>query len=131
MLALPLSWPLRDRTVVLIGDGPWLERKRALFARTPATLKVFDNGRWPEAADLADASLIVVAFEDRALAEKGAALARTVSAPLNVVDYPDLSDFHVPAIIDRGPLSIGVATGGVAPVLARETRTKIEAAIPP
>ena len=131
MLALPLSWPLRDRTVVLVGDGPWLERKRALFARTPATLKIFDNGRWPEAADLADASLIVVAFEDRALAEKGAALARTVSAPLNVVDYPDLSDFHVPAIIDRGPLSIGVATGGVAPVLARETRTRIEAAIPP
>ncbi len=131
MLALPLSWPLRDRTVVLIGDGPWLERKRALFARTPATLKIFDNGRWPEAADLASASLIVVAFEDRALAEKGAALARTVNAPLNVVDYPDLSDFHVPAIIDRGPLSIGVATGGVAPVLARETRTKIEAAIPP
>ena len=131
MLALPLSWPLRDRTVVLIGDGPWLERKRALFARTPATLKVFDEGRWPQAEDLAEASLIVVAFEDRTLAEKGAALARTVSAPLNVVDYPDLSDFHVPAIIDRGPLSIGVATGGVAPVLARETRTRIEAAIPP
>ncbi len=131
MLALPLSWPLRDRTVVLIGGGPWLERKRALFARTPATLKIFDNGRWPGAADLAEASLIVVAFEDRALAEKGAALARTVNAPLNVVDYPDLSDFHVPAIIDRGPLSIGVATGGVAPVLARETRTRIEAAIPP
>lgn len=136
MLALPLSWPLRDRTVVLIGDGPWLERKRALFARTPAELKVFevkvlDGGRWPQAADLAEASLIVVAFEDRALAEKGAALARTTNAPLNVVDYPDLSDFHVPAIIDRGPLSIGVATGGVAPVLARETRTKIEAAVPP
>ncbi len=131
MLALPLSWPLRDRTVVLIGEGPWLERKRALFARTPATLKVFDEGRWPDAADLADASLIVVAFEDRALAEKGAALARTANAPLNVVDYPDLGDFHVPAIIDRGPLSIGVATGGVAPVLARETRTKIEAAVPP
>src|SRR6185312_12012843 len=99
MLALPLSWPLRDRTVILIGDGPWLERKRALFARTPAELKVFevkvlDGGRWPEAADLAGASLIVVAFEDRALAEKGAALARTAGAPLNVVDYPDLSDFH-------------------------------------
>jgi uroporphyrin-III C-methyltransferase/precorrin-2 dehydrogenase/sirohydrochlorin ferrochelatase len=131
MLALPLSWPLRDRTVVLIGDGPWLERKRALFARTPATLKIYDNGQWPDATDLTGAALIVVAFEDRALAEKGAALARTTNAPLNVVDYPDLSDFHIPAIIDRGPLSIGVATGGVAPVLARETRNKIEAAIPP
>ena len=131
MLALPLSWPLSDRTVVLMGDGAWLERKLALFARTPATLRVFTGGRWPQAADLADAALIVVAFEDRALAERGAALARTSKAPLNVVDYPDLSDFHVPAIIDRGPLSIGVATGGTAPVLARETRARIEAAVPP
>ncbi len=131
MLALPLSWPLSDRTVVLMGDGAWLERKLALFARTPATLRVFTGGRWPDAADLADAALIVVAFEDRALAERGAALARTSKAPLNVVDYPDLSDFHVPAIIDRGPLSIGVATGGTAPVLARETRARIEAAVPP
>ncbi|MEI9905376.1 MAG: siroheme synthase CysG [Asticcacaulis sp.] len=80
---------------------------------------------WPRRA------LIVVAFEDRELAEKGAALARTAKAPLNVVDFPDLSDFHVPAIIDRGPLSIGIATGGTSPVLARETRAKIEAAVPP
>lgn len=131
MLALPLSWPLSDRTVVLMGEGAWLERKIALFARTPATLRVFTDGQWPEASDLSDAALIVVAFEDRALAERGAALARSSRAPLNVVDYPDLSDFHVPAIIDRGPLSIGVATGGTAPVLARETRAKIEAAVPP
>lgn len=144
MNALPLSWPLQGRRVVLIGAGAWLVRKVSLLARTPAELIVFTpteptrieaqatvHVRWPEPADLADAALIVVAFEDRALAEQGATLARQARAPLNVVDYPDLSDFHFPAIIDRGALSIGVATGGVAPVLARETRTKIEAAIPP
>ncbi|MBP2160186.1 MULTISPECIES: siroheme synthase CysG [Asticcacaulis] len=144
MLALPLSWPLENRQVVLIGEGAWLTRKLNLFARTPAQLTVFTpveatlieaeatvHTRWPDAGELNDAALIVVAFEDRALAEKGATLARTSRAPLNVVDYPDLSDFHFPAIIDRGPLSIGVATGGTAPVLARETRRKIEAAVPP
>ena len=149
MNALPLSWPLQGRRVVLIGAGAWLVRKVALLARTPAELTVFTpteptrieatatvHVRWPQAGELNDAALIVVAFEDRALAEQGAALARPnpanqTRAPLNVVDYPDLSDFHFPAIVDRGPLSIGIATGGVAPVLARETRTKIEAAIPP
>jgi uroporphyrin-III C-methyltransferase/precorrin-2 dehydrogenase/sirohydrochlorin ferrochelatase len=139
MLALPLSWPLENRQVVLIGAGAWAIRKLNLLNRTPAKIIVFAPladladalPRWPEAAELADAALIIVAFEDRALAEKGAALARTSRAPLNVVDFPDLSDFHVPAIIDRGSLSIGVATGGTAPVLARETRRKIEAAIPP
>ncbi|MCR6659085.1 MAG: bifunctional precorrin-2 dehydrogenase/sirohydrochlorin ferrochelatase [Asticcacaulis sp.] len=143
MLALPLSWPLENRQVVMIGAGAWAIRKLTLLNRTPAKVTVFapladlapDSigalPRWPEAAELADAALIIVAFEDRQLAEKGAALARTSSAPLNVVDFPDLSDFHVPAIIDRGTLSIGVATGGTAPVLARETRRKIEAAVPP
>ncbi|MDV6331686.1 siroheme synthase CysG [Asticcacaulis sp. 201] len=139
MLALPLSWPLENRQVVLIGAGAWATRKLTLLRRTPATLHLFAPladladalPRWPQPAELADAALIIVAFEDRAMAEKGAALARTSRAPLNVVDFPDLSDFHVPAIIDRGSLSIGVATGGTAPVLARETRRKIEAAVPP
>lgn len=139
MLALPLSWPLENRQVVLIGAGAWAIRKLTLLNRTPAKVTVFAPladltdalPRWPEAAELADASLIIVAFDDRTLAEKGAGLARTSRAPLNVVDFPDLSDFHVPAIIDRGTLSIGVATGGTAPVLARETRRKIEAAVPP
>ena len=144
MLALPLSWPLENRRVVLIGAGAWLVRKVNLLKRTPAHVVAYQpieqsvledvsasHARWPDTAELADAALIVVAFEDRGLAEKGAALARTSRAPLNVVDFPDLSDFHFPAIIDRGPMSIGVATGGTAPVLARETRTRIEAAVPP
>ncbi|MGA9658361.1 MAG: siroheme synthase CysG [Asticcacaulis sp.] len=143
MLALPLSWPLTNRQVVLIGAGAWAVRKLNLLTRTPAKITVFAptealdytgvsvENRWPDAADLKDAALIIVAFEDRALAERAAALARTSRAPLNVVDFPDLSDFHVPAIIDRGSLSIGVATGGTAPVLARDTRRKIEAAVPP
>ncbi len=144
MLALPLSWPLQDRHIVLIGAGAWAQRKLNLLDRTPARLTVFAplgeekfdtkgsvEYRWPEATELADATLIIVAFDDRKLAEQGAQLARTAKAPLNVVDFPDLSDFNVPAIIDRGTLSIGVATGGSAPVLARETRRKIEAAVPP
>lgn len=143
MLALPLSWPLEGRRAVLIGAGEWLARKLTLLRRTPATLTVYTPGddapyegvtperRWPTVADLSDATFVIVAFEDRALAEQGAALVRQAGKPLNVVDYPDLGDFHIPAIIDRGPLSIGVATGGTAPVLARETRRRIEAAIPP
>lgn len=110
-----------------------LARKLNLLERTPAELLIYDieHTTWPTADDLSGASLILVAFEDRINAERGAALAHTLKIPVNVVDQPDLTDFHIPAIIDRGSLSIGVATGGTAPVLARETRRKIEAAVPP
>jgi uroporphyrin-III C-methyltransferase/precorrin-2 dehydrogenase/sirohydrochlorin ferrochelatase len=77
MLALPLSWPLENRQVVLIGAGAWAIRKLNLLNRTPAKVTVFAPladladalPRWPETAELADASLIIVAFDDRALAE--------------------------------------------------------------
>lgn len=144
MLALPLSWPLEGRRVALIGASVTLARKLTLLSRTPATLSLYVpdadtmfpdmadlHRNWPEAEDLRGASLVIVAFPDRERATKGAALARQAHVPVNVVDQPDLSDFHIPAIIDRGPLSIGVASGGTAPVLARETRRKIEAAVPP
>jgi uroporphyrin-III C-methyltransferase / precorrin-2 dehydrogenase / sirohydrochlorin ferrochelatase len=146
MIALPLSWPLEGRRVTLLGAGDWLVRKLNLLVRTPATLSVYapeDLGafdasdtyslvrRWPELDELKGSTLMIVAFEDRNLAERGAAMARGLGIALNVVDYPDLGDFHIPAIIDRGPISIGVGSGGTAPVLARETRRKIEAAIPP
>lgn len=144
MLALPLSWPLDGRRVALIGAGDVLVRKLTLLSRTPARLDLFVpegdtnlnvsapvHNRWPVPDELLDASLVIVAFTDRQNAVKGAELARAAQKPVNVVDQPDLSDFHVPAIIDRGSLSIGVATGGTAPVLARDTRRKIEAAVPP
>jgi uroporphyrin-III C-methyltransferase/precorrin-2 dehydrogenase/sirohydrochlorin ferrochelatase len=48
---------------------------------------------------------------------------------VNVVDDAELSSFIVPAIVDRSPLVIAVSTGGIAPVLARLVREKIESTL--
>ncbi len=56
--------------------------------------------------------------------------ARARSVPVNVVDQPALSTFQMPAIVDRDPISIAIATGGQAPALARQLRSTIEAIIP-
>ena len=49
---------------------------------------------------------------------------------VNVVDRPARSDFQTPALVDRGDVVVGIATGGVAPVMARDLRARIEAALP-
>ncbi|MCH4245447.1 siroheme synthase CysG [Acinetobacter gerneri] len=49
---------------------------------------------------------------------------------VNSVDDPPHCRFMVPAIIDRSPLIISVATNGQSPVLSRQIRTQLEASIP-
>ncbi|MGE4328154.1 MAG: ATPase, T2SS/T4P/T4SS family [Pseudodonghicola sp.] len=57
--------------------------------------------------------------------------AQALGIPVNIVDRPALSSFIMPALVDRDPLTIAIASGGAAPVLARQLRAKIEALIPP
>ncbi len=50
---------------------------------------------------------------------------------LNVVDDPELCDFILPANIQRGNLTVSIATQGKAPFYTRHFKSKLEALIPP
>jgi uroporphyrin-III C-methyltransferase/precorrin-2 dehydrogenase/sirohydrochlorin ferrochelatase len=50
--------------------------------------------------------------------------------PVNIVDRPELSSFIVPALIERGSVTIAISTGGAAPTLARLLRARIAAVVP-
>jgi uroporphyrin-III C-methyltransferase/precorrin-2 dehydrogenase/sirohydrochlorin ferrochelatase len=136
------SIPLPGATVIVVGCGHAAAAKARLFDGSGAELRWFigpdadpaEEGdrirRWPEAADLEGARLLFVAVEDEALRDRLLLQARASGIQANVVDQPALSDFHTPALIDRGGMVVGVATGGAAPVLAREVRSVIEAVLP-
>jgi uroporphyrin-III C-methyltransferase/precorrin-2 dehydrogenase/sirohydrochlorin ferrochelatase len=73
--------------------------------------------------------LAIAATDDRAVNEAVAAAGRERNVLVNVVDVAELSSFIVPAIVDRSPLIIAISTGGVAPVLARLVRERLESLI--
>lgn len=75
---------------------------------------------------LTDAWLVIAATDDRAvnMQVKLAADARRILA--NVVDDPALSSFQAPSVVDRSPLMIAISSAGVAPVLARRLRERME-----
>ncbi|HET9693204.1 MAG TPA: siroheme synthase CysG [Steroidobacteraceae bacterium] len=73
--------------------------------------------------------LAVAATDDPAVNARVAAVGRERNVLVNVVDVAELSSFIVPAIVDRSPLVIAISSGGVAPVLARLVRERLETVI--
>ncbi|WP_045319171.1 precorrin-2 dehydrogenase/sirohydrochlorin ferrochelatase family protein, partial [Brevundimonas abyssalis] len=141
------SIPLTDVRVAVIGGGEAALAKLRLFTTSPAALSWFavgevaDRREWPNGAPepvfteptaehLAGARLVFIAVENAGDAARLAAMARTTGAQVNVVDRPHLSDFQTPALIDRDQVVVGVATGGLGPILARDLRSRIEAVLP-
>ncbi|MEK7846659.1 MAG: NAD(P)-dependent oxidoreductase, partial [Nitrospinota bacterium] len=45
---------------------------------------------------------------------------------VNIVDSPELCNFIVPSIVERGDLTIAISTGGKSPALAKKLRKELE-----
>lgn len=128
MRHFPIFLDLTGRRALVIGDGPTAARRAASLREAGA--EVAQHTRY--AARLLDGCAIAVGAE--APDDDLAALSREAQRrgiPVNIVDRPALCGYITPAVVDRDPLTIAVATGGAAPVLARLVRARIEAAIPP
>ncbi|KAA5607362.1 uroporphyrinogen-III C-methyltransferase [Roseospira marina] len=80
--------------------------------------------------DVVGRAMVIVAVEDTETAERVVGWARAVHVTVNAVDRPALSDVAIPAMVRRGPIEVGIASGGAAPALARMIRSRIESILP-
>ena len=55
---------------------------------------------------------------------------KTENKLLNVVDVPELCDFILPAVVQRGDLSISVSSQGRAPFFVKEMKNKLDHIFP-
>jgi uroporphyrin-III C-methyltransferase/precorrin-2 dehydrogenase/sirohydrochlorin ferrochelatase len=145
MKLFPLFADLQGRRTLVVGGGSVAARKAQSLLEAgaqvtvgapeldPALARLAAEGRLVhlpgdfEPTWLDGAWLVIAATDDRAVnaAVNAAAQARQVFC--NVVDDPQLSSFQVPSIVDRSPLVVAISSSGVAPVLARRLRERIEA----
>jgi precorrin-2 dehydrogenase/sirohydrochlorin ferrochelatase len=130
MDAFPAFFPLAGRTVAIVGEGEPAEAKARLFEGSPARLLRVGEGLALEPAAYQDASIVFIAAGDIAFRKAAAKAARQAGAVVNVVDHPELCDFHTPALVDRGSVVAAVGTTGSSPLLAALLRNDIEARIP-
>jgi uroporphyrin-III C-methyltransferase/precorrin-2 dehydrogenase/sirohydrochlorin ferrochelatase len=144
----PVFFDLKKLKVLIVGGGEVALRKLTLLERAGAAITVVAPKVLPDferlAAggkidlalrefvpdDLIGARLVIVATSRRAVNRWVAALSEARAIPVNVVDDREASRFIVPAIIDRNPVLVAVATEGASPVLARRLRERIEAILP-
>ncbi|MEM4311485.1 MAG: uroporphyrinogen-III C-methyltransferase [Nitrososphaerales archaeon] len=73
--------------------------------------------------------IIVLATENFEFAKKVKQLASDLGILVNVVDAPELCDFHFVANSKIGEIEVGIATKGKSPALASIIRRRIERAI--
>ena len=121
MHSLPIFLDLTGRKVVLMGEGAAAEAKRRLIERAGGIVVGEEDS---------DARIGFVALDHDAQAQAAAHRLKGRGLLVNVADRPALCDFTLPAIVDRDPVLIAIATGGRSAGLAKTLRQRLEALLP-
>ena len=114
-------------TVVTIVSLSFLPELRALAAGYPH-LRLIERG-WLE-TDLDGADIVFAATDDPALHRRIKAAARTRRLLVNVADTPDLCDFYLSSVVQKGQLKVAISTNGKSPTVAKRVRAMLEETLP-
>lgn len=120
---LPITLEVTDLPVAIIGAGPLAER-RAEQLRAAGASRIRRYEVPPPS--LEGIRLILAADLPPLEAENLAARARAAGILINVEDVVPLCDFHMPATVRRGALTVAVSTTGRSPALARLFKAWLE-----
>ncbi|HET6629136.1 MAG TPA: siroheme synthase CysG [Woeseiaceae bacterium] len=144
---LPIFVRLGGQPCLVVGGGGVAARKAELLRRAGAIVTVAaqelnerlaamrDRGEirhrasWKESL-LERPRLVVAATGNGPVNARVAAAADAAGILCNVVDDNSASRFILPAIVDRSPVTIAIGTGGNAPVLAQQLKSRIERWLP-
>jgi precorrin-2 dehydrogenase/sirohydrochlorin ferrochelatase len=134
------------RLCVVIGGGEVARRKVQGLRAAAAKVRVIAPHLHPELLaapeielqcrpflpeDLAGAFLVFAATNDRGVNAAIAAAARQQGALVNIADDPEHSDFYLPAILQRGAMTVAVSSGGGSPAFAAQLRDRLAAGLGP
>lgn len=97
----------------------------------PETAEIRRVRRPFEPCDVEGAWLVVAATDRQAVNDAVVTAAERVGAWVVRADRTDGGGLAFAAVMERGPVQIGVSTGGLSPSLARWIRDRIDRAVPP
>lgn len=83
-----------------------------------------------EEQDLEKKDLVFVAVNDLDTSRRIRALAKTRRLLVNVADTPDLCDFYLGGIVQKGDVRIAISTNGKSPTLAKRLKEVLDEVLP-
>ena len=140
----PVYLNLRGRRCVIVGGGTVAEGKisRLLDSgaeicvvspdATPGIRQYVDDGavHWEQRryreGDLDGAFIAIAATNVREVNHQIFEEAEERGVMLNAVDDPPNCSFIAPSIVQRGPVTLAISTGGASPALARKLRESLQ-----
>ncbi|HEK8920622.1 TPA: bifunctional precorrin-2 dehydrogenase/sirohydrochlorin ferrochelatase [Clostridioides difficile] len=138
----PINLKLDELDVVIIGGGEVAYRKCKNFLEFNKNVTIVSKQILNKFYDLKgnikiikddykeiyikDASVIIVATNNRELNMEIGLYCKAKNKLVNVVDNIEISNFTVPSYIKRGDLLISVSTGGKSPSLSSKIKKEIE-----
>lgn len=137
--------------VLLIGAGPvGLEKLQALITQSPLTnitavalhisadfadftaknrqVRVIQDAYHPKY--ITDADIVVAAVNNLDLSAQIREDVKAVGKLINVADTPDLCDFYLGSIVQKGNLKIAISTNGKSPTMAKRLKEVLNDALP-
>ena len=148
MSTLPLALKLADQPCLVVGGGEVARRKIETLLATGANIEVVATSvdrdlrehcrsvgiavrdRPFEEHDVVDRVLVVAATGDAAVNRAVQHAGMKHHVLVNCVDDAEHSTALFPAVVNRGPVVVGISTEGSSPTLARRLRERIEALLP-
>lgn len=137
---IPVFLDPAQTKIALVGRGPLLARRLQWLRQAGAEPEVWSDEpldedaaltpRLPPSGEIVAYHAIWIAGLSEDEAAPLAQAAREAGRLVNVEDVVALCDFHTPAVVRRGKLTLAVGTGGASPAVARAARERLEAAFP-
>jgi siroheme synthase-like protein len=147
----PVFLKLEELEVLLVGGGKvGLEKLTAILHNAPATsvtivaieivegiknlaenfprVKLIERAFEPE--DLDEKEIVIVAVNDKSTSNYVRVLSKQKKLLVNVADTPELCDFYLGSIVDKGNLKIAISTNGKSPTIAKRMREQLNELIP-
>ena len=145
----PIYLDIENRDVVIIGGGNVCARKAETMMKYGARVTVVSpeftdeiegwaregclalRRKLYDESDLDGANIVIASTDVQSINEQIAADCRRRRIPVNVVDVTPLCEFIVPAILEKGSVTVAISTGGKSPALARTLKEDLSRTIGP